>query len=43
MSNEAQERSTINGLRFIFAFGGSMLVTAATPSMVKWLGGEKPG
>lgn len=38
MSNEPQERSTINGLRFIFAFGGSTLVTAATPSLVKWLG-----
>jgi len=39
MSSDPQERSTINGLRFIFAFGGSMLVTAATPSLVKWLGG----
>ncbi|NHZ41934.1 MFS transporter [Massilia sp. CCM 8693] len=39
MSAEPQERSTINGLRFIFAFAGSMLVTAATPAMVGWLGG----
>lgn len=38
MSNDPQERSTINGLRFIFAFGGATLVTAATPSLVKWLG-----
>ncbi len=38
MSAEPQERSTINGLRFIFAFAGSMLVTAATPAMVVWLG-----
>jgi len=38
MSSDPQERSTINGLRFIFAFGGSMLVTAATPHLVKWLG-----
>lgn len=38
MSADPQERSTINGLRFIFAFGGSTLVTAATPSMVAWLG-----
>jgi GPH family glycoside/pentoside/hexuronide:cation symporter len=38
MSNDAQERSTINGLRFIFAFSGSMLVTAITPDLVKWLG-----
>ena len=39
MSSDPQERSTINGLRFIFAFSGSTLVTAATPSLVKWLGG----
>jgi GPH family glycoside/pentoside/hexuronide:cation symporter len=39
MSNEPQERATLNGLRFIFAFGGSTLVTAATPLLVKWLGG----
>jgi len=39
MSADPQERSTINGLRFIFAFGGSMLVTAATPYLVKRLGG----
>jgi GPH family glycoside/pentoside/hexuronide:cation symporter len=38
MSNDPQERTTINGLRFIFAFGGSMLVTAATPFLVKQLG-----
>jgi GPH family glycoside/pentoside/hexuronide:cation symporter len=38
MSGDPQERSTINGLRFIFAFGGSTLVTAATPLLVKWLG-----
>ena len=39
MSSDPQERTTINGLRFIFAFGGSTLVTAATPYMVPWLGG----
>lgn len=38
MSADPQERSTINGLRFIFAFAGSTLVTAATPAMVAWLG-----
>ncbi|MFB9242067.1 MFS transporter [Massilia antarctica] len=38
MSAEPQERSTINGLRFIFAFAGSMLVTAATPGMVSFFG-----
>ena len=39
MSSDPQERSTINGLRFLFAFGGSTIVTAATLSLVKWLGG----
>jgi GPH family glycoside/pentoside/hexuronide:cation symporter len=39
MSADPQQRSTINGLRFIFAFAGSTLVTAATPDMVRWLGG----
>jgi GPH family glycoside/pentoside/hexuronide:cation symporter len=38
MSNDPQERSTLNGLRFVFAFSGGMLVTAATPYLVKWLG-----
>jgi GPH family glycoside/pentoside/hexuronide:cation symporter len=38
MTAEPQQRSTINGLRFIFAFAGSTIVTAATPSLVKWLG-----
>jgi GPH family glycoside/pentoside/hexuronide:cation symporter len=39
MSSNPQERSTVNGLRFIFAFAGSTIVTAATPYLVKWLGG----
>jgi glycoside/pentoside/hexuronide:cation symporter, GPH family len=38
MSGDPQERSTINGLRFIFAFTGSTLVTAKTLTLVKWLG-----
>jgi len=38
MSGDSQERSTINGLRFIFAFSGSTLVTYLTPDLVKWLG-----
>jgi glycoside/pentoside/hexuronide:cation symporter, GPH family len=38
MSADPQQRSTINGLRFIFAFAGSTLVTAATPGLVHWLG-----
>lgn len=38
MSSDPQERSTINGLRFIFGFAGGTLVTAATPLMVKYLG-----
>jgi len=39
MSSDSQERVTLNGLRFIFAFTGGTLVTAATPSLVRWLGG----
>lgn len=39
LSADPQERSTVNGLRFIFAFAGGTLVTAATPAMVAWLGG----
>jgi glycoside/pentoside/hexuronide:cation symporter, GPH family len=38
MSADPQERSTVNGLRFIFAFAGSTIVTAATPDLVRWLG-----
>jgi GPH family glycoside/pentoside/hexuronide:cation symporter len=38
MSGDSQTRTDINGMRFIFAFAGSTLVTAATPSLVKWLG-----
>jgi GPH family glycoside/pentoside/hexuronide:cation symporter len=38
MTADPQQRSTVNGLRFIFAFAGSTLVTAATPSLVRWLG-----
>lgn len=38
MSSDPQERAALNGLRFVFAFSGSVLVTAATPFLVKWLG-----
>ncbi len=38
MSSDPQQRSSINGLRFIFAFAGSTLVTAATPWLVRTLG-----
>jgi len=38
MSSDPQERSTINGLRFVFAFAGSTIVTAATPVLVANLG-----
>ena len=38
MSGDSQERVTLNSLRFICGFGGSMLVTAATLSMVQHLG-----
>lgn len=39
LSADPQERSTVNGLRFIFAFVGGTVVTAATPALVHWLGG----
>jgi GPH family glycoside/pentoside/hexuronide:cation symporter len=39
MSADPQQRSDLNGLRFIFAFAGSTIVTAATPALVAWLGG----
>ncbi|WP_296952580.1 MFS transporter [uncultured Massilia sp.] len=38
MSADPQERATLNGLRFVFAFAGSTLVTAATPLLVKTIG-----
>lgn len=38
LSADPQERSTVNGLRFIFAFAGGTVVTAATPALVHWLG-----
>jgi GPH family glycoside/pentoside/hexuronide:cation symporter len=38
MSPDPQQRATLNGLRFVFAFGGSTLVTAATPALVGMLG-----
>ena len=38
ISSDPQQRSTVNGLRFIFAFAGSTLVTAATPALVRWFG-----
>ncbi len=39
MSSDPQERSNINGLRFVFAFAGGTLVTALTPMLVRALGG----
>ncbi|MQA18035.1 MFS transporter [Rugamonas rivuli] len=39
LSADPQERATVNSLRFIFAFAGGTLVTAATPALVRWLGG----
>lgn len=41
MSNEPQERSTLNALRFVFAFSGATIVNAATPYLVKWLGHDR--
>lgn len=39
LSSDPQERATLNGLRFVFAFGGSTIVTAVTRSLVVWFGG----
>ena len=38
VTNVPQERTSINSLRFIFAFSGGALVTATTPYLVSWLG-----
>ena len=38
MSGDASSATPINGLRFIFAFAGSTLVTADA-RLVSWLGG----
>ena len=38
MTSIQQERTRINSIRFICAFGGSTLITAATPFLVKRLG-----
>jgi GPH family glycoside/pentoside/hexuronide:cation symporter len=38
LSNDAQDRTAINSLRFICAFAGSMIVTGASQPLVKWLG-----
>ncbi len=40
ITNDPQERTTINSLRFVFAFGGSTLVTATSRALVRTLGGE---
>jgi GPH family glycoside/pentoside/hexuronide:cation symporter len=39
MSDDPQQRSAINGLRFFCAFSGGMVVTGASPFLVKWFGG----
>ena len=39
LSNDARDRNAINASRFIAAFAGGTLVTAATPALVRHLGG----
>jgi GPH family glycoside/pentoside/hexuronide:cation symporter len=39
LSNDAQDRNAINAARFIAAFAGGTIVTAATPWLVRTLGG----
>lgn len=40
MTNNSQDRTTLTSFRFIGAFSGGALVTALTPDLVAWFGGE---
>jgi len=40
ISGDARERNAINASRFIAGFAGGTIVTAASPRLVSWLGGE---
>lgn len=39
ITGDARERNAINASRFVCGFLGGMVVTAATPRLVQWLGG----
>jgi len=40
LSGDARERNAINASRFVAGFAGGTLVTAASPRLVSWFGGE---
>ncbi len=40
ISGDARERNAINASRFVAGFAGGTLVTAASPRLVSWFGGE---
>lgn len=42
ITGDARERNAINASRFVCGFLGGMVVTAATPRLVQWLGGGDP-
>ena len=39
LTGDASERNAVNASRFVCGFLGGMVVTAATPRLVQWLGG----
>ncbi len=40
LSGDARERNAINASRFVAGFAGGTIVTAASPRLVAWLGGD---
>lgn len=42
ITGDARERNAINASRFVCGFLGGMVVTAATPRLVQWLGAGDP-
>jgi GPH family glycoside/pentoside/hexuronide:cation symporter len=42
ITGDARERNAVNASRFVCGFLGGMVVTAATPRLVAWLGGGDP-
>lgn len=42
LSGDARERNAINASRFVAGFAGGTIVTAASPRLVSWFGGDDP-
>jgi len=42
ITGDARERNAINASRFVCGFTGGMIVTALSPRLVAWLGGDDP-